>query len=68
MARHSIETWAAPGYDHVWSAKDRILDIFDQMRQANPKARLHILIETGDRYAQLRSRIAKRAAKKRRTK
>jgi hypothetical protein len=64
VSRHSIETWIDPNWDHT--AIVRFENMFEELRAKHPAARLHLLIETGDRYAELRSRLAKRAAKKRR--
>lgn len=59
--KRSIEFWAYP----IWD-RDKALrwfsEAFHDLRHGQPTAKIHVLLETGDRYRALRSKLAKRAA------
>lgn len=63
---NSVEFWPHPIWDRKHGRGQQAIEMFtsafDRVREAHPTTRLHVLVEVGDRYRDLRSRLAKRAA------
>jgi hypothetical protein len=66
MAIRLVEFWPSPmwgkRYDNTEQVTAMFADAFERIKAANPLVSLHVTVEVGDRYRNLRGRLAKRAA------